>query len=75
MPAEKEYPVCRTCGSTKVLFDAFAEWDHEKQELVLQNTFDDAVCEGKCDGAECSVDWIKGDPPEEDEDVGEDEEE
>lgn len=37
--------VCRTCGSENVLRDAFAEWDVSKQDWVLQNVFDDAVCD------------------------------
>jgi hypothetical protein len=43
--------VCGTCGSTKVLADAFAEWNVSNQQWELQNTFDKgAYCEGKCDG-------------------------
>lgn len=42
--------VCRDCGSTQVLLDAWAEWDIASQQWVLQNTFDNAYCEGKCDG-------------------------
>jgi hypothetical protein len=38
--------VCAECGSDRVLLDAFAEWDEQKQDWTLQNTFDDAYCEG-----------------------------
>jgi hypothetical protein len=42
--------VCATCGSDDVLRDAWAEWDVEQQQWVLQNVFDHAVCEGACEG-------------------------
>lgn len=45
--------VCSTCGSENVLRDAFAEWDVEAQDWVLQNVFDDAVCDD-C-GGETSI--------------------
>jgi hypothetical protein len=53
----KEKPVCATCGSDEVRADAWAEWDTEKQEWVLNNTFDYKFCE-TCEG-ECGVDWIE----------------
>ena len=45
--------VCKKCGSTCVLCDAFAEWDEEKQEWVIASTFENSFCEG-CDG-ECII--------------------
>lgn len=50
-----EKPVCNRCGSDAVLRDAYAEWDVEKQDWVLQNVFDDAFCED-CEG-ECKLEW------------------
>ena len=49
-------PVCSRCGSDAVLLDAYAEWDMEKQDWVLQNVFQDAICED-CEG-EASLDWV-----------------
>jgi uncharacterized OB-fold protein len=37
--------VCSVCGSLRILRDAWAEWDFEEQEWVLQNVFDHAYCE------------------------------
>lgn len=48
-------PICNRCGSNAVLLDAYAEWDMEKQDWVLQNVFQDAVCED-CEG-ETSLGW------------------
>ena len=42
--------ICETCGSKEVLRDAWAEWDEDKQDWVLQNVFDEAFCEN-CDGS------------------------
>jgi hypothetical protein len=49
--------VCGSCGSEKVLRDAWAEWDIESQEWVLQNVFDYAFCEA-CD-SETAVEEIE----------------
>lgn len=54
MPKTKLKMTCRECGSENVLRDAWAEWDYESQEWVLQNVFDAAFCED-CEG-ECSID-------------------
>lgn len=40
--------VCAYCGSENVLKDAWAEWDTEKQDWVLNNVFDHSFCED-CD--------------------------
>lgn len=37
--------ICSECHGNDVLVDAYAEWDEEAQEFVLQSTFDQAVCE------------------------------
>lgn len=50
--------VCNTCGSERVLRDAWAEWDILRQEWILQNVFDAAYCEGECEG-ECSIEEIE----------------
>lgn len=46
-PRVKVKMVCMGCGGQTVLIDAWANWDTEKQELVLHSTFDDSHCE-KC---------------------------
>lgn len=48
-------PVCTECGSDDVLRDAFADWDNEKQDWVLQNTFDFSFC-NNCEN-ECDLNW------------------
>lgn len=37
-------PHCPYCDSTNVKADAFAEWDNEKQEWVLSDTYDNKFC-------------------------------
>lgn len=49
-PADAIQIVCRTCGTDQVLRDAYASWNVDNQEWELQNVFDAAVCEGRCDG-------------------------
>lgn len=41
--------VCETCGSTHVYRDAWAEWDPDKDEWVLAQSFDETFCVD-CDG-------------------------
>jgi hypothetical protein len=54
---ERKRMVCSRCGSTNVLRDAYAEWDITKQDWVLQNVFDHAVCDSeKCNGYETRID-------------------
>lgn len=36
--------VCRHCGSEDVVRDAWASWDVEAQEWVLDQFFDNAYC-------------------------------
>lgn len=47
--------ICETCGSTEVVRDAWAEWDEDDQQWVLQNVFDDAYCE-TCEGSATIID-------------------
>ena len=41
--------VCRHCGSTDVLIDAWAKWDEETQKWVLDSVYENTICE-TCDG-------------------------
>jgi hypothetical protein len=41
--------ICASCGSENVVWDAWANWDFEKQQTVLENSFDQAFC-CDCDG-------------------------
>jgi len=43
--------VCGKCGSEAVLADAFAEWDYDKQEWVINNVFDKGAYCNQCDEA------------------------
>jgi len=47
-------PFCSNCGSDKVCFDAYAEWDAEKQEMVLVSTYAHNTC-GDCCAADIAV--------------------
>lgn len=58
-----EKPVCSACGSEDVTKDAWAEWDIEKQDWVLQNVYDDTFCQ-TCEESQ-KVNWlpVKPAPP------------
>jgi hypothetical protein len=47
--------VCKTCGSDKVLFDAYAEWNYQEQKFELHSEFDQAFCLD-CDGETTIID-------------------
>ena len=56
MTDKKQVPLCSTCLTSEVKVDAWAMWDEESQEWVLQSTYDaNAYCD-TCDG-ECSIEW------------------
>lgn len=46
--------VCSKCGSEKILFDAYAEWNPELQKMELATTFDKGHYCKQCDG-ECTT--------------------
>lgn len=58
---------CPRCESSQVVRDAYAEWDDDAQEWVLQSTYDSFACN------ECGADFREPDeielddetPPEE----------
>ncbi len=58
--AEKEKPICAKCGSDDILKDAYACWDVDAQDWVLNSTLDELVCEEceECEGP-CLVLWRK----------------
>ena len=35
---------CRKCGSTDMVHDAWAEWDHENQCWTVRQVFDHSHC-------------------------------
>jgi hypothetical protein len=45
----KHKMICKTCGSENVFHDAWAAWDNDAQEWVLNEWFDMAFCQD-CDG-------------------------
>jgi ribosomal protein L37AE/L43A len=70
MPAPKMKMVCGRCGSEEVRRDAWAVWDVDEQEWVLQNVFDYAICESEtCNGNETRIeeDPVDDPSPEDDE--------
>jgi hypothetical protein len=57
----KEKPVCAHCGSESIVVDAYAEWDNDAQDWVLQNVFSEYFC-GDCE-SETSANWIQETQP------------
>lgn len=56
--------VCGRCGSEEVRRDAWAVWDVDQQDWVLQNVFDYAICEGEtCNGDETRIEEVPIDDP------------
>lgn len=53
----RDIPLCATCSSSDVKRDAWAVWDSENQEWILDNIFDAAFCES-CEDS-CKLNWIK----------------
>lgn len=57
-PHAKQY-YCGTCGSIDVVWDAYSEWDVDKQEEVLRTSFDEVICQSaSCDGNSTHVETI-----------------
>lgn len=48
-------PLCRHCKSSRILADAYAQWDADLGDWSLTTTFDNYVCLD-CDG-ETKVIW------------------
>ena len=44
LEGKKIKKVCSLCGSEDVLIDAYAQWDVEKQDFVLNCTFELSFC-------------------------------
>ena len=44
MIEKKQHPVCAHCKSDDVVLDAFACWNHETQDWVLEDTYDNSYC-------------------------------
>ena len=42
-PGKYKY-ICPICGGDNVVSDAWASWDVESQQWVLENTFDQEFC-------------------------------
>lgn len=55
--ARKELPVCRECGSTEVLADAYAAWNVSAQQWEIDNVFDKGAYCNRCD-SEASLMWV-----------------
>lgn len=54
----KEKPVCSSCGSDDIKTDAYAVWDVEKQDWVLDQAFEKPCTCEKC-GSECGLEWVE----------------
>jgi len=56
-----EVPVCKNCGSERVVTDAWACWNREAGLWELEKHFDQAYCHA-CE-AETKLRWIRPDEP------------
>lgn len=45
--------VCTKCGGDNILYDAWARWNPDTQEMELERNFDNTFCED-CE-SECST--------------------
>jgi len=54
-------PVCQTCGSERVVKDAWACWNLETGFWELENFFDDEFCH-QCE-ASCKIEWKRSEAP------------
>lgn len=52
-----KHPECSVCGCDQLLRDAYANWDHKKQDWVIHSVFDDFYCPD-CEG-ETSIIWVE----------------
>jgi hypothetical protein len=46
---QRQRPVCGSCGSVDIVFDAYVAWDVEAQEFELRSTFSGECSCGECD--------------------------
>jgi uncharacterized protein DUF3768 len=53
--SKSEFPICKLCGSDRILCDAWAAWSHEAQTWELSSIFDQAFCQ-TCE-AEAKIEW------------------
>lgn len=53
-------PVCPSCESPDIRFDAHAKWDPEKRAMDLSVTYDRADC-NHCDCSGFTPDWLNVD--------------
>ena len=56
-----DIPICYSCGSERVVCDAWACWNREAGLWELEHSFDDAFCH-KCE-ATTKLQWITPDQP------------
>lgn len=47
--------VCSNCGSDDLNFDAFVQWDVDKQDYVIESIYDDVYC-CNCGGSTTEID-------------------
>ena len=53
MPIKRYKYICTRCGSDRIVWDAWACYNPETQQMELENHFDFTFCK-ECDG-ECST--------------------
>jgi len=62
MTTQRETRICNTCSSEDVVKDAWAVWNKDKQEWVLDCIFDNEFCKN-CEGETTVIDGIEITPP------------
>lgn len=55
---KKQKPICSHCRGGDLLFDAYAAFDTDTQEYVIQTVFDSGVICENCEG-ETSIEWVE----------------
>lgn len=55
------HPECPSCGSDQVLCDAYAYWNHAKQEWELHSTYDGNFFCSECESDLNNVNWVEDD--------------
>ena len=60
MTVKQKIPVCKLCGSTDVVKDAWAYWNFDTQDWEIQYVFDDTFC-NSCQATDSDFNWFEKD--------------
>lgn len=57
MSEKKQRPVCVHCKSEDVVLDANVCWNHETQDWILEDTYDNLYCR-ECEDT-TGIEWVE----------------